>query len=207
MLTRGIILVCLLVVTGIEAFARFERFRTVLTDSLPLTEIDTGATDRVKARHELSVRYCTAITDFLDAVRSFDHTVYDTLYIIARKNGQPDDFPDIDLPATIRSTVLVLDTGQTAHVNARASGKLCPALNLVGWVDPDRAEFIFVVFYPGLLHQFDCRLEYSSKKKNQANVLKCVTMERLVRDAKGRPDHIAVYKDGRFIGNKPAGNP
>jgi len=55
---------------------------------------------------ELSKLYTRAIRDFLRASENEYRLHFDTLYIGKHVYGQPDDFPDIDLPAMIDSTII-----------------------------------------------------------------------------------------------------
>jgi hypothetical protein len=33
-------------------------------------------------------------------------------------------------------------------------------INLIGWVDKEKADFIFVIFSNGFRHQYDCTISY-----------------------------------------------
>ncbi len=53
---------------------------------------------------DLTKIYSKAISDFIKDVRKKTKSNFDTLYFGKRKNGQPDDFPDIELPEKIENT-------------------------------------------------------------------------------------------------------
>lgn len=152
-------------------------------------------------RSSLSARYATAIGDYLQALPKVKLTVPDTLFILKRRNGQPDDFPDIILPARIRGTqirvILPADT-----VKYRFS-ETAPCINLIGWVEKEKAEFTFVAFWPGFHHRFDAYLNYRFNAASKTYSLQPVRVEVLVYGKDGKADHFEVYEDGRKAGMKP----
>lgn len=119
------------------------------------------------AQPALATVYTQAIGDFITAANERNKTDFDTLFFGKRSNGQADDFPDITLPATINQTVVRLvspEEGATLQ-NER---KQRVYINLVGWVEPDTASFIFVLFSNGFAHQYDYTINYqynSAKEK------------------------------------------
>lgn len=125
------------------------------------------------AKPGLTAVYTQAIGDFIVAANEQNKTNFDTLYFGKRANGQPDDFPDIELPATINHTVirLVLPEEGTRLQNQR---KQRVYINLMGWVEPDTASFIFVVFSNGFTHQYDYTINYRYNPATQKYKLKNV---------------------------------
>lgn len=147
--------------------------------------------------------YIQAIEDYIEAVQQKDHIRLDTLFLSNRQMGSPDDFPDIRLPAQIAGVGIVLlpqDEVYTGHADQYR--QTAPLINLVGWIDGKGAEFIFVTFFPAFTHQFDGYIQYTYDVSRQDYQRAGVTLEVLVRDAKGNPDHLAVYQDGKYIGDK-----
>lgn len=116
----------------------------------------------------LTSAYVKAIQDFIDALYQKDKTVFDTLFFIKRNNGEPDDFPDIQLPQSIKQTKLLLFTQQQADNHQQLYCKSSPCINLIGQIEKDNAEFIFVIFYPSYKHQYDCYIscKFNSVKKS-----------------------------------------
>lgn len=162
-----------------------------------------GANDPLAGKPGLSKVYSNAIKQYLRSIHEKDKTTIDTLYFNKRHNGQPDDFPDIDLPQTINGTrIILLTTGEAASGKFRF-GKSSPCINLIGWVDKESAEIIFVTFYPGFQHQYDCYISYNFNSKTKEFDLQTVRIEVLIYDRNGKADHFAVYKDGKYTGDKP----
>ncbi len=86
------------------------------------------------------------------------------LYFAKRKLGQPDDFPDIELPKKIETAQIRLVSPE----HGKILQKELPSriyINLFGWVNKETAEFIFVVFSNGFAHQYDYTLNYKYNNK------------------------------------------
>lgn len=108
----------------------------------------------------LAAMYYRAISDYIAEVSNQKLIAPDTLYFSRRKNGQPDDFPDIELPATINQVkICLLDAEKWERQSVEKPSSIL--INLIGWVDEQDAEFIFVTFSNGLEHQFDYHVEYA----------------------------------------------
>ncbi len=110
-------------------------------------------------KNGLADTYTRALTDFIKAANEKNKTTFDTLYIIKRKNGLPDDFPDIELPKVIENTRIVLVSSEVANKEAQQF-KSRTYINLMGWVEAEKAEFIFVTFSNGFQHQYDYYINY-----------------------------------------------
>ncbi len=147
--------------------------------------------------------YIKAIQDYIDAIHQKDKTVFDTLFFIKRKNGQADDFPDIQLPLSVKQTKLLQFTKQQADHHKQLYCKSSPCINLIGGVEKNKAEFIFVTFYPGYNHQYDCYINYKFNSTKKDYDLEKLTIEVLIYDKKEKPDHFAIYQNGKHIGDKP----
>jgi hypothetical protein len=102
--------------------------------------------------------YIQAIEKYIEAVYQRDKTILDTLFILKRSNGQPDDFPDIDLPTSIKNTQLILLSQKESDTHKHLFKKTNPCVNIIGWIEAQKAEFMFVTFFPEFKHQFDCQL-------------------------------------------------
>lgn len=113
---------------------------------------------------ELQKIYTQAISDFIKAAEQKNAKTFDTLFINKRKQNDEDDFPDISLPTNISNTPIVLDN---FDVNIELYKKLKHRINvnLIGWVDTTKAEFIFVVFSNGFDHQYDYNIKYNYNDK------------------------------------------
>lgn len=111
-------------------------------------------------KETLTKIYTQAIADFIDAANQKNNTAFDTLYIGKRVNGQPDDFPDIELPTTIKNTQVRLIAPELADIKQKER-KRNIHINLMGWVSKETAEFIFVVFSNGFTHQYDYDISYN----------------------------------------------
>lgn len=138
---------------------------------LPFFAIGQG--EVTLAKGELTKVYAQAITDFIKEANAKNKVNFDTLFFINRKNNEPDDFPDIELPKTLANTqiriydpvpVEVTYSGPRSRIN----------INLIGWVNKEKAEFMFVVFTNGYAHQYDYKILYRYNTK-----LKVFELEKL----------------------------
>jgi hypothetical protein len=96
------------------------------------------------------------------------------LFFANRKNGQSDDFPDIKLPKTIEKTQIRLVTPEVGSEKQKENN-LNIYINLIGWVNKYRAEFIFILFSNGLKHQYDYHINYNYN--NKRNIFELETIE------------------------------
>lgn len=151
----------------------------------------------------LTSMYVRAIQDYIDAIDQKDKTVFDTLFFIKRENGQPDDFPSIQLPPSIKQTKLFLLSQLQADNHKQLYCKSSPCINLIGWVEKNKSEFIFVTFYPEYNHQYDCYISYKFNSAKKDYDLEKLTIEVIIHDKNGKPDHFAIFQDGKHIGDKP----
>ena len=135
----------------------------------PAGTATTGPADSlVRARQALTNLYCKAIADFMQVTSRKGHPAFDTLFIGRRKLGQPDDFPDIELPDRIAGTTIrLIDMADANGSKGAGFRQRSPFINLVGWVDHRAAEFVVVTFYPGLEHRYDVFLNYNYKRSTQ----------------------------------------
>ena len=153
--------------------------------------------------NELTSIYSRAIHDFIVAVYQKDKTVFDTLFFIQHKNGLADDFPDIQLPEIIKHTKLLLITQQEAENHKSFYHEASPCINLIGDVNKNTSDFIFVAFFPEFQHQYDCYIQYNFDLSKKDFELEYLRIEVLIYDKNGKPDHYAVFQDGKHTGNKP----
>jgi len=109
---------------------------------------------------ELSKLYTRAIRDFLRASENEYRLHFDTLYIGKHVYGQPDDFPDIDLPAMIDSTIIRIIAPEDG-IRIQRERKNEYYVNIFSWIQDQHAEFVLVSFANGMQHQFDLKVRYS----------------------------------------------
>lgn len=129
---------------------------------LPLFTL--GQSNAFPTKADLTKVYTQAISDFIKSANKKNNTTFDTLYFGKRKNGEPDDFPDITLPKIIDNTSIQLISPETGAKKQKANNKRV-YINLIGWVEKDNIEFIFVVFSNGFAHQYDYHIHYSYNEK------------------------------------------
>ena len=159
--------------------------------------------DTSDAQKLLTEAYIQAIKHFITAVEEKDHLSMDTLFIAKRRNGQPDDFPDLELPATIQNVAICLVADNAVAQPKHLFRPKAPFVNMMGWVEEAQAEFLFVAFYPEFKHQYDCYLNYNYDTQNKTFVLESQRIEVVINGADGKPDHLAVYEKGKYVGDKP----
>ena len=149
---------------------------------------------------ELAKIYSQAIEEYLRAVSEKEKTNFDTLFL-----GKQINFPEIDLPATIGRTRIRLlgqeEIGNKKSIYSQSS----PYINLIGFVEVDKAEFIFVTFYPEFHHQYDCYIDFRYDSEKKEFDLDKLRIEVLIRNKEGKAEHYAVYEDGKHVGDKPVG--
>jgi hypothetical protein len=113
-----------------------------------------GQSSYIPSTSDIKTTYYQAIADFIKAVKEKHKTSFDTLYFGKHVYGQPDDFPDIELPKTIENTQIRLITPEHGLSKQKARKSLV-YVNMIGWVEQKKSEFIFVIFSNGGEHQFD----------------------------------------------------
>ena len=128
---------------------------------------------------ELTKIYVQSIADFIKAANKNHVIKFDTLYFGKHVYGQPDDFPDIELPETIEHTQIRLVTPE-AGAQKQKENKSSFFINLMGWADYKKAEFIFVTFSSHNAHQFDYYLNYNYDLKSRTFKLDNIRFERFL---------------------------
>jgi hypothetical protein len=121
--------------------------------------------------HNLAKIYTQAIGDYIRLVAREYELTFDTLLFGKHVYGQPDDFPDIELPSKTENTNLKLITPEQGEIEMKKNSSSV-YVNLNGWVESETAEFIFVTFSNGFEHQFDCFINYQYNSKTKTFVLK-----------------------------------
>lgn len=154
-------------------------------------------------KDKLTAIYIKAIEDFIDAAYQKNKVSFDTLFFGDRKFDTPDDFPDISLPKTIKGVEIVLLSIVEAHGKTKMLyKKTTPIINLMGWVDHTKADFVFVTFYPEFNHKYDCYSYYKIDSKTNEYLLDKIIMEILIYGQDGKASHYEVYQNNKYIGNK-----
>ncbi len=123
-----------------------------------------GQSANFPTKVDLAKIYSQAISDFITDARKRTKSNFDTLYFGKRNNGQPDDFPDIELPATIEKTHIRLISPEAGTIKQQEL-KSRIYINMAGWVDKEKAEFLFFVFSNGFDHQFNYTINYRFNAK------------------------------------------
>lgn len=130
------------------------------TSSTTLQRADPFSTDsKTVSKDELTKIYSQSIAQYIKAVNKEYKIDFDTLFFGKHRYGQPEDFPDIELPETIEHTQIRLLSPEVG-LRKQKERKSLFYINLMGWVNNEKAEFIFVTFSNGSEHQFDCFINY-----------------------------------------------
>ena len=116
-------------------------------------------TAKIQTKTDLSQIYIQAITDFVKAAHKKNKSNFDTLFFGKHINGEPSDFPNINLPKTIENVQIRVVTTMVGAAKQKQT-KSNVYINLMGWLDKENAEFIFVVFSNGFVHQYDYFINY-----------------------------------------------
>jgi hypothetical protein len=161
----------------------------------------TSIPDSITSQKQQQVTaYTRAIAEYIKAIYEYDKSRYDTLFF-----GKHDDFPEIKLPTVIGNTNIILLTPAEAD-KKRTYHKSMVYINMFGSTDGDRAEFILVTFFPGYHHQYDYFIDLKYDAIRKDFVLEKVRLEKYIYDKEGKPERIAIYKDGKYVGNKSIKN-
>jgi hypothetical protein len=146
---------------------------------------------------ELAQFYTQAIAAYIRAVYQIDQTRFDTLYFGKHVYGQPDDFPDIELPKSIENTEIRLVSPE-AGTKIQQERNSRYYINMMGWVEPQHsAEFILITFSKGMAHQFDGHLKYQYNANTKGFDLAQMRFEYF--SPAGKVDRVLRYLNGKFV--------
>ena len=162
------------------------------------SQISSEADSVPVEKGQLTKIYEDAIAEFIKAVDKKDKISFDTLFFGKHVYGQPDDFPDIDLPATIENTQVRLISPE-AGIKKQRERKSLVYVNMMGWVDKENADFMFVVFSNGAQHQFDYFINFIFNTTRKEFELGEIAFENYLHSDGQKPKRITVYKDGKYI--------
>ena len=98
-------------------------------------------------------------------------------------NGQPDDFPDIQLPSNIENTNIKLISPEQG-IKVQTKSKSSFYINLIGWVESEIADFAFVTFSNRFSHQFDCIIKYKYDPEKKQFVIETTRFEKYFHKSK-----------------------
>lgn len=176
----------------------------IITDSSATSAQHTNSatTDSVTMQKvEMKEIYTQAISEFIKAAYRKDKTTFDTLYFGKHIYGQPDDFPDIELPVTIENTQIRLVTPEVGQ-KKQAERKSLFYVNMMGWVDKQKAEFVLVVFTNGAEHQFDYFINFIANTSTNKFELDKIEFENYLHLKGQKPKRITIYNDGKYLVDK-----
>lgn len=142
--------------------------------------------------------YTIGIAEFIKAAYKKDKTTFDTLYFGKHIYGQPDDFPDIDLPETIEKTHIRLITPESGQ-KMRADRKSFVYVNMMGWVDNKQAAFTLIIFANGAEHLYDYFINFNYSTTSGSYELHSIEYENYLHSKGPNPRRIPIYKDGNYI--------
>ena len=70
---------------------------------------------------------------------------------------------------------------------------------MIGWVDKEKAEFIFVVFTNGGEHQYDYFINFIARAPTNELELDEIAFENYLQLNGQKPKRMTIYKDGKYI--------
>ena len=140
----------------------FLSFLAACSSSPAVAEKPAAVADTAATSLSLASAYSKAITDYLTLAPKAYGLNYDTVYFGKHHFGIADDFPDITLPPTINGSVIKLVAPEVATTHQQHFPNTV-FVNLMGYVEKEHAQFIFVTFYNGFVHHYDHTLEYQIK--------------------------------------------
>ncbi len=173
----------------------------IIADSSSTQQTHSSTTDSLKLqKDELTKIYTQAIAEFIKAVYQKDKITFDTLYFGKHVYGQPDDFPDIELPETIEKVQIRLVSPEVGQ-KKQAERKSLVYVNMMGWVDKEKAEFLLVVFINGGEHQYDYFINFNYNSSTKEFDLYKIEFENYLHSDGQKPKRITIYKDGKYVGS------
>lgn len=173
-----------------------------MAGSLSTQKTNSAMTDSLTAdKNRLTKIYTQAIAEFIRAAYKTDKTAYDTLYFGKHIYGQPDDFPDIELPRVIEKTQIRLVTPEVGQ-NKMTKQKSLVYVNMMGWVDNEKAEFILVVFTNGGEHQYDYFINYNARTSADIFELDKIEFENFRHLNGKKSKRTTIYENGKYVVKK-----
>jgi hypothetical protein len=145
-------------------------------------------------KSELTKVYIQAIAEFVKAEYKKDKPKFDTLFFWKHVYGQSDDFPDIELPKIIENTHVKLVSPET-KVKKEGEHKSLVFINMIGWVNKVKAEFILVVFTHGGEHLYDYTINFNYNFTQKEFVLNKIEFEDYLYSKETKPKRITIYID------------
>lgn len=127
-------------------------------------------------KEEMARLYTLAITQFIKAANKRDQTTWDTLFFGKHQYGNPEDFPDIELPASIENTYIQIVPPE-AGPQLQERNPSSVYINLMAWFENHKAQFIFVVFKHGMKHQYDGTFDFQYNHRSKDWQLEKITFE------------------------------
>jgi hypothetical protein len=152
-------------------------------------------------KEELTKIYTQAIAEFIKAAYKNDKTTFDTLFFGKHIYGQPDDFPEIELPETIEKTQIRLVLPEIGQ-KKQSERKSLVYINMMGWVDKEKAEFLLVVFSNGAEHQYDYFINFSYNTSGAKFELVKVEFENYLHLNGQKSKRITLYKNDKYVDDK-----
>ena len=152
-------------------------------------------------KDELTKIYTQAIAEFIKGAYKQDKTTFDTLFFGKHVYGQPDDFPDIELPETIENTPVRLVTPEVGQKKQQERKSLM-YVNMMGWVDKEKAEFILVIFSNGGGHQYDYFIDFTYNSSQKEFELGKIEFENYIDSNGQKPARITIYEDGKYVADE-----
>lgn len=119
---------------------------------------------------EVTKAYSLAIAEYINANYKSD-SLPDTIFV--QKNT---DFPEIRLPQTIQTVNISVLSMEEAENYLRSRANWI-GLNISGWYDKGKTEFIIVTFTDGFKPQHNCHLHFTYRQAVSDFVLDSLTME------------------------------
>lgn len=174
----------------------------IISDSFSIQQSNSATTDSLTVQKDkLTEIYTQAIAQFINAVYKKQKTSFDTLYFGKHTFGQPDDFPDIELPETIEKTQIRLIDPEVGQ-KMRAERKSFVYVNMMGWVDNKQAEFVLVVFANGAEHQYDYFINFNYNTSSDRFELDKIEFENYLHLNGQKPKRTTICKDGKYFDDK-----
>lgn len=142
--------------------------------------------------------YIEAIATLIKAAYKNDKTTFDTLYFGKHLYGQADDFPNIELPSSIENVEVKLVSAEEGNRMMKERKSLM-FINLMAWLEIEKAEFIFVVFTNGGVHQYDYFINFLFNADKNKFELDNIEFENYINTSSQKPNRKIILSNGHYL--------
>ncbi|MBK8109822.1 MAG: hypothetical protein IPK46_05515 [Saprospiraceae bacterium] len=174
-------------------FDNINSYPLIDSNEYPITKAANGSSAKDP---DLKQLYPKAIAEFIKAAYQLDKPLFDTLFFGKHVYGQEDDFPDIELPNIIENTPIRLISPELGQKKQKEQKSMI-YINLMSWLENNKAVFLFVVFSNDSEHQYDFSLYFSKNTPSEKYELDKIEYENYLHLNGKTPERRVIYNKGK----------